>query len=48
MKKLCGDRVRLNKIHRIFEKGYLLGWTEEVFVVHRVTPGPVPTYKIRE
>jgi len=23
-------------------------WTEEVFVVHRVTPGPVPTYKIRE
>ena len=43
-----GDRVRLNKIHRTFEKGYLPGWTEEVFVVHRVTPGPVPTYKIRE
>ena len=41
-----GDRVRLNKIHRTFEKGYLPGWTEEVFVVHRVTPGPVPTYKI--
>ena len=35
-------------IHRTFEKGYLPGWTEEVFVVHRVTPGPVPTYKIRE
>ena len=43
-----GDRVRLNKIHRTFEKGYLPGWTEEVFVVHRVTLGPVPTYKIRE
>ena len=43
-----GDRVRLNKIHRTFEKGYLPGWTEEVFVVHRVIPGPVPTYKIRE
>jgi len=28
-----GDRVRLNKIHRTFEKGYLPGWTEEVFVV---------------
>ena len=42
-----GDRVRLNKIHRTFEKGYLPGWTEEVFVVHRVVPGPVPTYKIR-
>ena len=39
-----GDRVRLNKIHRPFGPG----WTEEVFVVHRVVPGPVPTYKIRE
>jgi len=26
----------------------LPGWTEEVFVVHRVVPGPVPTYKICE
>ena len=43
-----GDRVRLNTIHRTFEKGYLPGWTEEVFVVHRVIPGPVPTYKIHE
>ena len=43
-----GDRVRLNKIHRTFEKGYLPSWTEEVFVVHRMVPGPVPTYKIRE
>ena len=42
-----GDRVRLNKIHRTFEKGYLLGWTEEVFVVHCVVPGVVPTYNIR-
>ena len=40
--------MRLNKIHRTFEKGYLPGWTEEVSVVHRVVPGPVPTYKIRE
>jgi len=43
-----GDRVRLNKIYRTFEKGYLPGWTEEVFVVHRVVPGPVPSYKIGE
>ena len=43
-----GDRVHLNKIHRTFEKGYLPGWTEEVFVVHRVLPGVVPTYKICE
>ena len=43
-----GDRVCLNKIHRTFEKGYLPGWTEVVFVVHRVVPDVVPTYKIRE
>ena len=43
-----GDRVHLNKIHRTFEKGYLPSWTEEVFVVHRVVPGVVPTYKIRK
>ena len=28
-----GDRVRLNKKHRPFQKGYLPGWTEEVFFV---------------
>ena len=26
-----GDRVRLNKKHRPFKKGYLPGWTEEVW-----------------
>ena len=43
-----GDRVRLNKKYRIFKKGYLPGWTEEVFVVGRVVKGLVPTYKINE
>ena len=43
-----GDRVRLNKKHRTFKKGYLPGWTEEVFTVDRVMRGPVHTYKIRE
>ena len=43
-----GDRVRLNKKHRTFKKGYLPGWTEEVFTVDRVIRGPVNTYKIRE
>jgi len=43
-----GDLVRLNKIYRTFQKAYLPGWTEEVFVVHRVLPGPLPAYKIRE
>ena len=43
-----GDRVRLNKKYRVFKKSYLPGWTEEVFLVARVTPGVVPTYKINE
>ena len=42
------DSVRLNKKFRQFKKGYLLGWTEEVFVVQRVMPFVVPTYKIEE
>ena len=43
-----GDRVRLNKKHRPFKKGYLPGWTEEVFVVAYVRPSPLPTYRIQE
>ena len=41
-----GDKVRLNKIHRPFAKGYLPGWTEEVFLVEKVKP--FPAYKITE
>ena len=44
-----GDKVRLNKKHRPFKKGYLPGWTEEVFVVTRVRlDGNVIVYKIAE
>ena len=43
-----GDRVRLNKKHRPFKKGYLPGWTEEVFVVAHVRRSPLPTYRLNE
>ena len=43
-----GDRVRLNKKHRPFKKGYLPGWTEEVFVVTHVRRHPVVTYQLSE
>ena len=43
-----GDRVRLNEKFRQFKKGYLPGWTEEVFVVKSVCKGRVPTYKVDE
>ena len=38
--------MRLNKIHRPFAKGYLPGWTEEVFLVDKVKP--FPAYKLTE
>lgn len=43
-----GDRVRLSERIRPFKKGYLPQWTEEVFAVKKVVPGPVLTYKIEE
>ena len=43
-----GDKVRLNKKFRPFKKGYLPGWTEEVFQVRKVVPGIVTTYKVQE
>ena len=44
-----GDHVRLNKKHRPFKKGYLPGWTEEVFVVSKVRlDGNVVAYGIEE
>ena len=33
---------------RLFKKGYLPGWTEEGFQVHKVLPGMVTTYKVQE
>ena len=44
-----GDKVRLNKKVRPFKKGYLSGWTEEVFLVKQIyTKKPVVTYKLTE
>ena len=44
-----GDNVRLNKKFRPFKKGYLPGWTEEIFLVKKVyTTVPVVTYKLTE
>ena len=40
--------MRLQKKHRPFDKWYLPGWTEEVFIIDRAVPGPVATYKIKE
>ena len=42
------DRVRLNKKFRQFKKGYLPGWTEEVFIVSRViSRSELPLLKLK-
>ena len=43
-----GDRVHLNKKFRLFQKSYLPGWTQEVFVIRERRVGSVPTYKVEE
>ena len=41
--------MRLNKKFRPFKKGYLPGWTEEVFLVQQIySKKPVVTYKLTE
>ena len=46
LKCQVGDRVRLNKKHRPFKKGYLARWTEQVFVVMHVRCHLVVTYRL--
>ena len=44
-----GDKVRLNEKHQTFQKGYLSGWTEEVFVVTKVLlDGNVVAHRVSE
>ena len=43
-----GDEVRLSKAKRVFEKGYLPNWTEEVFTVSQVLNTLPIQYKVRD
>ena len=43
-----GDRVRISKVARVFKKGYLPNWTEEVFVVAERMKGMPKRYKLKE
>lgn len=44
-----GDRVRISKAKRTFEKGYLPNWTRELFTVSRLIQGSVPyRYKVED
>ncbi|PFX25939.1 putative uncharacterized transposon-derived protein F54H12.3 [Stylophora pistillata] len=44
-----GDYVRLSKVARNFRKGYMQGWTEELFIVSRYVPSfQMIMYKVKE
>ena len=43
-----GDRVRISKAKRIFEKSYLPNFTEEMFTVYKRFSRQVPVYKLKD
>jgi len=43
-----GDRVRISTQRLNYEKGYLRGWSEEIFIIKRVVPSPVPSYILED
>jgi hypothetical protein len=43
-----GDEVRLSKAKRVFKKGYLPNWTEEIFTVIRVLETAPVQYKVSD
>jgi len=42
----AGDNVRISKTRRVFDKGYLPNWTEEIFTVDKSVRTTPVTYKI--
>ena len=43
-----GDRVRITKKKKFFEKGYTPNWTNEIFVIDKVIDTNPVTYKIKD
>lgn len=43
-----GDKVRISKYKKVFDKGYLPNWTNEIFTVHTVLHTIPTTYKIKD
>ena len=43
-----GDRVRISKVKRIFEKSYLPNFTEELFTVYKRFAHQLPVYKLKD
>lgn len=47
-KFIVGDSVRISKNKRVFTKGYLPNWTNELFKVYAVKPTKPPTYILQD
>ncbi len=43
-----GDKVRISKTRRTFDKGYLPNWTDEVFTISRVLDKQPPVYNLSD
>jgi hypothetical protein len=43
-----GDQVRISKIKRKFEKGYLPNFSKEIFTVSKTLPRNPPVYKLKD
>ena len=43
-----GDKVRISKARRVFRKGYLPGWTEEIFTIETRNPTHPVTYGLKD
>ena len=43
-----GDQVRISKTRRMFKKGYLPNWTEEIFTVSERISDQPPLYKLKD
>ena len=43
-----GDQVRISKLRRTFDKGYLPNWTDEVFTIDIVLVKQPPVYRLRD
>ena len=43
-----GDRVRISKVKRMFEKSYLPNYTKEMFTIYKRFVRQVPVYKLKD
>ena len=43
-----GDQVRISKIKRKFEKGYLPNFSKEIFTISKQVPRDPPVYKVKD